>query len=62
MAAALNTAERHHIWCNGQRGPVSTCRWCGGNDGLHALYPMDGLTADELQKKHFPDAIKREGT
>jgi hypothetical protein len=49
----------HHIWCNFWNGPVETCVLC---KGLYERYPMDGMSPDELQKKHFPDAIKRDGT
>ena len=59
-SARSATEERHHIWCNFWGvGPSSECRQC---KHMKALYPEDGSTPDELQQKHFPDAIKREGT
>lgn len=60
----MNPIE-HHIWCNGQRGPVQGCRWCDpdgdGKRGLWAKYPYDPETLNqkELVKKHFPNVIVR---
>lgn len=52
----------HHIWCNGDpRTDPKTCKWCSGENGLHALYPED-CPPDELVKKHFPNVIPRPGT
>ena len=54
------TEERHHIWCNFYGvGLSSECRQC---KSLKALYHEKESTPDELQKKYFPNAIKREGT
>jgi len=52
-------AKEHHIWCNFSHKPVEDCEMC---KGLNERYPMEGLTGDELQKKYFPNAVKREGT
>jgi hypothetical protein len=47
----------HHIWCNFfMSGPTEQCNMC---KRLRAEYPEDGLTPDELQEKHFPNAIRR---
>ena len=47
----------HHIWCNyAAAGPMEDCKQC---KGLFEKYPMTGLTPEELQRKHFPDAIPR---
>lgn len=51
--------RQHHIWCSHQLSNPDTCKMC---DKFYKLYPMNGITPDELLKKHFPDAIKREGT
>ena len=59
--------NKHHIWCNGvnpfYRGIVSeeeiyNCPWCGGANGLKAIYQDDGKTEDQLQAEHFPNVIK----
>ena len=47
----------HHIWCNFFMRDPKTCKMC---DRLYEEYPMDGLTPDELLKKHFPNVIKRQ--
>lgn len=52
----------HHIWCNGQQGPVEGCWWCDpdgtGTKGLWAKYPYsDAKTAHELAARFFPDAV-----
>lgn len=39
--------------------PREGCKLC---ERLYREYPMDGMTPDELQEKHFPEAIKRQGT
>ena len=51
--------KEHHIWCNFWTGPVETCEMC---KRFNKSYPMDGLTPDELIKKHFPNVVVREGT
>jgi hypothetical protein len=56
---SANGAEGHHIWCNYWGTPVDTCVSC---KTLKKFYPEDGKTPDELQREHFPDALKREGT
>ena len=48
--------KEHHIWCNYFMKPAKGCKFC---KRLHKEYPMDDLTPDELQEKHFPDAIRR---
>lgn len=48
----------HHIWCNIQTGDPNKCRMC---PGLFEKYPED-CPPNELAKKHFPNAILREGT
>lgn len=48
--------RQHHIWCNFPHTNPDTCKMC---ERFYRDYPMDGLTPDELQKKHFPDAIKK---
>jgi len=64
MAKKQSAVERpwngHHVWCNGDhRTPADTCRWCSGERGMHALYPMtdDDPIGINLAAKHFPDAI-----
>ena len=58
----------HHIWCNGQRGPVKGCRWCcpkddasGYRDGLWVRYPYDPATGpdENFTKHHFPNVVER---
>jgi len=49
--------RQHHIWCNFPHTNPDTCKMC---KRFYRDYPMDGLTSDELLKKHFPDAIKKE--
>lgn len=58
--------DHHHVWCNGQRGPVKGCLWCdpkrNGKYGLWAKYPYDKDVPkewDKLQEKHFPNVIPR---
>jgi hypothetical protein len=46
----------HHVWCNYYIGPVENCSQC---KRLDELYPDTSLSPEELQKKHFPDAIAR---
>lgn len=47
----------HHPWCNLFNRDPATCKQC---KGLYKNYPLyEGMTADDLQKKHFPNAIKR---
>lgn len=54
------TISKHHIWCNGHPdSPVETCKWCSGELGLLAKYPMD-CSLEELVKKHFPNVIIRD--
>jgi hypothetical protein len=58
----------HHVWCNGQKGPVKGCRWCcfrdektGLWDGMWIKYPYDpaiGPPAD-FTTTHFPGVILR---
>jgi hypothetical protein len=56
----MSDTAKHHIWCNfWGAGPASECRQC---KFMFANYPMDDMTPDELQKKHFPNVIKRPGT
>jgi hypothetical protein len=58
----------HHVWCNGQRGPVKGCRWCckqdpvtGLWDGLWTNYPYDpaGGPPADFTEKHFPHVMVR---
>ncbi len=51
--------KEHHIWCNHYYKPREGCKMC---EKFYKKYPMDGLTQGELLKKHFPNAILREGT
>jgi hypothetical protein len=53
----------HHVWCNGQRGPVKGCRWClwqdketGLWDGFWVRYPYNPLrpVPEGFAEKHFP--------
>jgi len=53
----------HHIWCNGQRGPVKGCQWCcfqdketGLWDGMWIQYPYDPLMGPprNFAEQHFP--------
>jgi len=55
LTTALPKPKEHHIWCNYYILPVEKCKSC---KRLNKLYPMDGLTPDELMENHFPDAIK----
>ena len=49
--------EKHHIWCNfAMFRRVEECKQC---KGLFKDYPMEGLTPDELMKKHFPNNVIR---
>ena len=48
--------RQHHIWCNFPHRNPDTCKMC---ERFYRDYPMDGLTPDELLKKHFPDDIKK---
>lgn len=60
--------NEHHVWCNGQKGPVKGCRWCckqdpetGLWDGMWLKYPYDpafGPSAD-FTAQHFPNAKLR---
>lgn len=56
--------KKHHIWCNEQNALVKDgkyydssvgCWMCDGDKGLKNNYPSDGLTEEELVKKHFPN-------
>lgn len=49
----MKEEQGHHIWCNYFMRPVKGCKMC---EGLRARYPDDGLTPNELAKKHFPEA------
>lgn len=57
----------HHIWCNGQKGPVKGCRWCcyldkeGHWDGMWFRYPYDPATgpAADFAEQHFPEIVRR---
>jgi hypothetical protein len=53
----------HHVWCNGQKGPVKDCRWCAPENrpGLWEAYPYDPVTGPEnnFTEKHFPGLVKR---
>jgi len=47
----MSTEQEHHIWCNFFMRPREECPSC---KRLDELYPMDGITPDELLVKHFP--------
>ena len=60
--------DGHHNWCNGfnplirsangkrmYESLVKDCQWCAGSKGLNTNYPQDGLTEEQLVRKHFPD-------
>jgi hypothetical protein len=58
----------HHIWCNGQKGPVKGCLWCcrqnketGLWEGLWLSYPYDPAYGppEDFAEKHFPGVIRR---
>lgn len=55
----MSENESHHIWCNWFMRPREGCTMC---ERLYQEYPPEGLTPEELVKKHFPDVIIREGT
>ena len=49
--------HKHHIWCNNATfKKVGDCDMC---KSFFKAYPMEGLTPDELIKKHFPGGIVR---
>lgn len=48
--------QEHHIWCNNFMKPRAGCKTCAE---LFRKYPYEGLSPDELLKKHFPGVIKR---
>ena len=59
LEGGVVVSSEHHIWCNFFMRSREGCKMC---DEAFKLYPMEGLTPDELLTKHFPNVVKREGT
>jgi len=47
----MSQDTEHHIWCNDFFEPREGCEMC---KELYRECPIDGMTEEELMKKHFP--------
>lgn len=52
----MNNNEQHHPWCNFYNRPRKGCEMC---KRFFKLYPVFGVSNEQLAMRHFPDTIFR---